>query len=83
MTLFCLIYKIVAVIIAINSFIFGIVAVSRPNSVIRFQQKFCERINWRVEPISWEIEIKSTKRFGRILILLSIGILALVIFKRF
>lgn len=79
MILFCLIYKLIAVVISVVSFIFGIVALSHPNSVIKFQQKFCERINWRVEPISWEIEIKSTKRFGRILILLSMVILALVI----
>ncbi len=75
----CLLYKIFAFAIAFVSFIFGIVALSHPNSVIKFQQKFCERINWKVEPISWEIEIKSTKRFGRILILLGIGLLALVI----
>lgn len=79
MILFCLVYKLIAVVISVVSFIFGIVALSHPNSVIKFQQKFCERINWRVEPISWEIEIKSTKRFGRILILLSMVILALVI----
>lgn len=83
MMLFYWIYKIIAVMIAIVSFIFAIVALSRPNSVIKFQQRFCERINWKVEPISWEIEIKSTRRFGRILLLLSVGILALVIFKRF
>lgn len=81
--IFSMIYKMFAVIVAIVSFIFGIVALLRPNSVIKFQQRFCERINWRVEPISWEIEIKSTKRFGRILILVSVSILALIIFRRF
>lgn len=79
MMIFSLIYKMIAVIIAIISFIFGGIALLRPNSVIKFQQRFCERINWKVEPISWDLEIKSTKRFGRILLLLSIGILALVI----
>lgn len=79
MMLFCWLYKIIAVAIGIASFIFGIIALMRPDSVIKSQQRFCERINWKVEPISWDIEIKSTKRFGRILILLSIGILALVI----
>lgn len=79
MIMFSLIYKIISIIIAIVSFIFGGIALSRPNSVIKFQQRFCERINWKVEPISWDLEIKSTKRFGRILLLLSIGILALVL----
>ncbi len=80
MMLFGLAYKIISAIVALASFVFGVIALRRPDSVIKFQQKFCERINWKIEPISWEIEIKSTKRFGRILILLSIGILALVIF---
>jgi len=79
-TLFYWIYKIFGVIIALVSFVFGGIAIWQPNSVIKFQQRFCERINWKVEPISWEIEIRSTKRFGRILILLGAVLLTLIVF---
>lgn len=83
MTIFSLMYKTFAIVIAVVSFSFGVIALRRPDSVIKFQQKFCERINWKIEPISWDLEIRNTKNFGSILILLSAGILALVILLKF
>lgn len=82
MILISLTYKIIAVIIGLTSLLFGIVALLRSESVIKFQQRYCERINWKVEPISWELEVRSTKRFGRILIFLGTVLLTIAFFAR-
>ncbi|MFH1778559.1 MAG: hypothetical protein ABH847_00790 [Candidatus Omnitrophota bacterium] len=82
MILISLTYKIIAVIIGLTSLLFGIVALLRSESVIKFQQRYCERINWKVEPISWELEVRSTKRFGRILIFLGTVLLTIAFFAK-
>ncbi|MBF0384607.1 MAG: hypothetical protein HQL27_01920 [Candidatus Omnitrophica bacterium] len=51
------------------SLILGGLVYSRPLAVIRFQQRFYELINWRIEPVSMEKEIRNTKIMGMTLII--------------
>jgi hypothetical protein len=50
----------------------GYFCIKNPQSVIRFQQAFYAKINWRIEPINLRKEIKNTKIMGLILVILSV-----------
>lgn len=54
------------------SLIAGYLCIKKPLNVIRFQQTFYEKINWRLEPIDLKKEIKNTQIMGAILVALSI-----------
>ena len=47
---------------------YGIMLLIRPVLVIELQQKFYEKINWRMEPISMQKEIRNTRIMGVFLI---------------
>ena len=46
----------------------GIFLVSRPAMAIELQRRFYARINWRMEPISMEKELRNTRIMGGIVI---------------
>jgi len=47
----------------------GLIMFLRPASVIAFQIKFYELINWRIQPISMPKEMRNTRIMGLLLIL--------------
>ena len=53
----------------------------KPSLVISWQQRFYEKINWRMEPISMPKEIKNTRLMGLFLILFTLGSLVYVWLK--
>ena len=55
------------------SLVLGILIYRQPDQTIRLQQKFYEKINWRMEPISMEKEIRNTRVMGGFLIAFTIG----------
>ena len=57
--------------ILIGSFLF-----LKPAAAIELQRKFYEKINWRMEPIIVEKEIKNTKIMG--IFLFIVGVVTLV-----
>ena len=40
----------------------------KPNLAIEIQRKFYEKINWKIEPISMQQEIRNTKFMGLLLV---------------
>lgn len=42
----------------------------KPASAIELQRKFYEKINWRIEPIDMQKEIKNTRIMGLVVIIL-------------
>lgn len=54
--------------IALVSFIFGILLIKVPEKLFEIQRKFYASLNWRIEPISWEKEMKSMRWMGMILL---------------
>lgn len=50
--------------VAVLSLAMGIFVYVRPREVIEIQQKFYRLINWNMEPVSWEKEIRNTKIMG-------------------
>ena len=53
---------------AVPALVFGLFMYYRPQKAIAVQQKFYSCINWRMEPISWDREVRSTKWMGLFLI---------------
>lgn len=62
---------IITVLIFLSSILIGSVLFFNPALAIRIQKKFYEKINWRIEPISMEKEIRNTKIMGLFLIIVS------------
>jgi hypothetical protein len=50
-------------------FLFGLFLLLYPRSAIEMQEKFYKKINWKIEPVSMEKEIRSTKFMGMFLVL--------------
>ena len=46
----------------------GLLCALRPRKIIRIQQAFYARINWRIEPISMDKEIANTRTMGIFLV---------------
>ena len=54
------------------SLIIGIFICLRPAAAIDLQIRFYEKINWRMQPVSMQKEIRNTKIMGLFLIFLSL-----------
>lgn len=59
----------------------GLFSALHPASCIELQKRFYERINWRMEPISMEKEIRNTRLLGWFSIIVCLAALILVILK--
>lgn len=60
---------------SIISFCIGVFIGSQPKEAIELQRRFYARINWKIEPISMEKEIRNTRIMGLSLIIFSIATL--------
>jgi len=47
----------------------GVFLYTAPSMAIELQKKFYRSLNWNIEPISMEKEIKNTKRMGSFLVI--------------
>jgi len=50
----------------------GIICFTRPLLAIKIQQRFYEKINWKIEPINFAKEIRNTRIMGLISLILAI-----------
>lgn len=65
--------------LALTSAVIGILLYLRPEAAIKFQIKFYEKINWRLEPVSWPKEIRNTKIMGLFLFVVALATLFLLV----
>ena len=49
----------------------GVVCLFNPILAIKIQQKFYERINWKIEPINLKKELRNTRIMGLISLILA------------
>jgi len=63
------------IITAICALTAGVLCVLNPKLTIQIQQRFYEKINWRIQPINLEKELRNTRFMGAINILLAIVII--------
>ncbi|MCK9614830.1 MAG: hypothetical protein M0R48_04910 [Candidatus Omnitrophica bacterium] len=55
----------------IFGFFIGLFLVIKPRQAIELQKNFYAKINWRIEPISFEKEIRNTRLMGFFLIVIA------------
>lgn len=67
-----LLYLPILIFISMVSLIIGLFLFFKPIFAIEIQRKFYEKINWRIEPISMQKEIRNTKLMGLFLITISL-----------
>ncbi len=63
------------ILIAILTLVSGVICISQPQQAIKIQQKFYERINWKMEPINLKKELNNTRIMGAICVILAIGLI--------
>ena len=64
-------------VVAVFSILLGVFLMARPKQVIDAQITFYRWINWRMEPVSWEKEIRNTRIMG--VVALAAGIATLLL----
>jgi len=70
--------KIITILLAsINGFICFL----NPSLAIRLQQKFYAKINWKIEPINLNKELRNTRIMGMISLIITIMLLATLLKK--
>ena len=65
--------------ISVISISLGFFLFLNPSLTIEIQKKFYEKINWRIEPISMQKEIRNTKIMGLFLIGITLLIITYVL----
>jgi len=71
------------ILMSLISVIFGALLIFRPARVIAFQIKFYEFINWRIEPVSMQKELRNTRIMGGLLTAISLISIIYVFIKKF
>lgn len=70
----------IAGILAVTGLFTGSVLFVRPKAAIALQKKFYEKINWRIEPVSMEKEIRNTRLMGLFTFIFSLASLYFILF---
>lgn len=60
--------NVVFLIVAVSAFTVGAFIYVKPQKAFDIQKAFYRLINWNIEPISWDKEIRNTKAMGMILV---------------
>lgn len=63
---------------SVIAFFMGMLIFLRPRETIEMQIHFYRLINWRLEPVSWGLELRNTRLMGVFLMLIVVGIIFLV-----
>jgi len=63
----------ILILFSFSAIVIGFVLFLNPAFAIEMQRRFYEKINWRIEPISMQKEIRNTKIMG--LFLITVGFL--------
>ena len=59
------------ILISVIGLIVGLFIFLKPELTIEIQKKFYERINWRIDPVSMQKEIRNTKIMGIFLVVVA------------
>ena len=60
-----------SILISVASIITGLFIFFNPERTFEIQKKFYARINWRIEPVSMQKEIRNTKIMGIFLVVIA------------
>jgi len=70
-----------AILISVFGIIIGLFVFFKPELTIEIQRKFYEKINWRIEPISMQKEIRNTKIMGIFLVVVAVAGMVLFLLR--
>jgi len=70
------------ILISAGSILFGLFMFLNPKFAIEIQRRFYEKINWRIEPISMQREIRNTKIMGLFLIIIALLTITYIFIKQ-
>ena len=75
--------KLVSPVASILAIMLGVFFVRKPGPAINFQIAFYRLINWKMEPVSWDREIRNTRVMGVFTILCGLvgGVAAIMALK--
>ncbi len=73
--------KIAIGVIGSLSLVLGAFLVGRPKQTIKRQIELYRCINWKMEPISWDKEIRNTRLMGAVAIFCGVLTFVLVVFR--
>jgi hypothetical protein len=77
--MFRLIFLTIQLIIAVLSLLLGIVFFLKPADCIKMQQNFYKIINWKIEPIHYNKEIRNTRLIGVVCVVCAFIMLIILI----
>ena len=72
----------IPILISAGSILLGLFMFLNPNFAIEIQRRFYEKINWRIEPISMQREIRNTKIMGLFLIIIALLAITYIFIKQ-
>ena len=67
--------------VGVVSLALGVFLAARPKQAIKRQIEVYRRINWKMEPVSWDKEIRNTRLMGAVAIFCGVLTFVLVVFK--
>lgn len=70
-----------AIIATIFILAFGLLCFKRPGKALEIQRRFYEKINWKIEPIVVQKELKNTRAMGFFMVMVGSATLILVLLK--
>jgi len=63
----------IPILISVVSIVLGLFVFFKPELTIEIQRRFYEKLNWRIEPISMQKEIRNTKITGILLVAVAVA----------
>lgn len=74
-------YRVIFILFSLIGLSIGSFLMTNPLACIEIQRRFYATINWKIEPVSNELEIRNTRIMGGFLIVLSVVTLVLAFIK--
>ena len=68
-------------VVGFMSLVLGAFLMARPKQAIKRQIEVYRRINWKMEPISWDKEIRNTRLMGAVALFCGVLTFVLVVFR--
>jgi len=72
----------IPILISAGSILLGLFMFLNPGFAIEIQRRFYEKINWRIEPVSMQKEIRNTKIMGLFLIIIALLAITYIFIKQ-
>lgn len=73
------IFLITELIVSIVSLLGGLILILKPEDAIKAQENFYKKLNWKIEPLDYNKEIRNTRIIGGIGIACAVALLVILL----